>query len=430
MCVLFWLPAGLSIAPAILLFTERGMGLAAIAGIFAAHSLTVALLELPTGGLSDVVGRRTVLAAAGVFDVLAFALVGLGTSIWMLALAMSLKGVGRALHSGPAEAWYVETVQAHSGPEAELRTGLARGSTATSAALAAGTLLGGAVPWLLGLGPDLGARLSEATDGQIVALSVPALIASVMSLVFVVYVMVALPEQPRPRSTVGATLRGVPGTIAGGLKLGGSDRIVRRVLLSAAAAGTALCVVELLTPGRVAALTGEAGSGAVVFAALACAGFVCAGVGSQFAPLAARLAGSGSRAVFVSLAISGGGLLALALTSSAEGAFPVVVAALGYCLVYVGLGASSPNQNELLHRRVPNESRATALSVQSLALQLVGALAGLVAGVLPPGPLPWLVGAVALICAALLWAGRGARVESPAAAEQPDGVSTARAEAG
>lgn len=62
--VLYWLPVGLTIAPLILLFTERGMALTAIAGFFAAHSLTAAALELPTGGLSDVIGRRTVLAAA------------------------------------------------------------------------------------------------------------------------------------------------------------------------------------------------------------------------------------------------------------------------------------------------------------------------------------------------------------------------------
>ncbi|MER7172775.1 MFS transporter [Streptomyces mesophilus] len=427
-CVLFWLPAGLSVAPGILLFTERGMGLAAIAGFFAAHSLTVALLELPTGGLSDVIGRRAVLAAAGVFDCLAFAFVGLGTSAWMLALGMALKGVGRALHSGPAEAWYVETVQTHSGPDADLRTGLARGSTATSAALAVGTLLGGALPWLLGLGPDLGERLSDATGGQILALSVPALIASVLSLVFAVYVMTSLPEKPRPRTTLGATLRGVPATVVSGLRLGGSDRIVRRVLLTAAAVGAALCALELLTPGRAAALTGAPESGAVLFAALACTGFVCSGVGSHFAPLAARLTGSGSRAVMVCLTVAGGGLVALAVTSTTDGAFPVVVAVLGYCLVYIGLGAASPNQNELLHRRVTNEGRATALSVQSLALQLVGALGALAAGSLPPGPLPWLVGAGALLIAAVLWAGRASSAVSPAPVEAP-GVEPAETSA-
>ncbi|MFE1896780.1 hypothetical protein [Streptomyces yangpuensis] len=101
-CVLFWLPLGLTIAPLILLLTERGLTLAAIAGCFAAHSLTVVALELPTGGLSDALGRRGVLAAAGVANLAALTLVALGTAPWQLGLGMALMGAGRALSSGPA----------------------------------------------------------------------------------------------------------------------------------------------------------------------------------------------------------------------------------------------------------------------------------------------------------------------------------------
>lgn len=125
-CALFWLPLGLTIAPLILLFTERGIPMAAIAGFFAVHSLTAAALELPTGGLSDVLGRRAVLATAGLLNLAALTLVALGTAPWLLVLGMALLGTGRALSSGPAEAWYVDTVRAHSGPGADLRTGLAR----------------------------------------------------------------------------------------------------------------------------------------------------------------------------------------------------------------------------------------------------------------------------------------------------------------
>ncbi|MEU6210832.1 MFS transporter [Streptomyces sp. NPDC047023] len=406
-CVLFWLPLGLSIAPLILLFTERGMAMAAIAGFFAAHSLTAAVLELPTGGLSDVLGRRAVLAAAGLLNLAALTLVGLGTTPWLLGLGMALMGAGRALSSGPAEAWYVDTVQAHSGPDAELRTGLARGGSATSAALAAGTLLGGALPWLLGLGPGLGARLSDATSGAVLPLSVPILLGAVVEIAFVLYVLTALREPPRPAAGLPDVLRGIPGTVVGGLRLGGRDALVRRVFLSAGAVGSALASTELLTPGRAAALTGASESGAVLFAALACAGFVCAGVGSHLAPLAARLAGGGERAVMLSLGTGAGGLLLLGATAAFTGVGLMLLAAIGYGLVYLGLGAAGPNEKDLLHRRVPSSVRATALSVQSLALQLVGALTGLIIGVLPPGALPWLLGGTALMAGSLLWHHRG-----------------------
>ncbi len=414
-CALLWLPPGLGLASMVLLFGERGMSLAAVAGLFAAHSLTVAALELPTGGLSDVLGRRPVLAMSGALNVVACVLVGLGTTAWVLTVGMVLMGVARALASGTAEAWYVDTVQACSGPDAELRTGLARGGSATSAALAAGLLLGGALPWLLGLGPDLGARLSEATSGSVLPLSVPMLLGAAVRVVFVCYVLAALREPARPPATLRSVLRGVPVTVLGGLRLGGRDALVRRVLLTAAAVGSALATVELLIPGRTVALTGATGSGAMVYAVLACGGFVCFGVGSHLAPFAARVAGGGERAVLVCLAAGAGGLLLLGVTASATHPVTTALAVAGFGLVYLGLGAASPNENDLLHRRVPSAGRATALSVQSLAQQLVGALVGLLVGALRPGPLPWLLTSVGLLAGAVLWRrGREERTTSSA----------------
>ncbi|QNE79546.1 MFS transporter [Streptomyces finlayi] len=413
MSFLFWLPLGLTIAPLVLLFTERGMTLVAVAGFFAAHALTAAALELPTGGLSDVIGRRPVLAAAGLLNLAALTLLGLGTAAWVLTLGMVLMGAARALSSGPAESWYVDTVQAQSGPDAELRAGLARGSAASSAALAVGTLLGGALPWLLGLVPGLGTDLRTYTSGLVLLLSVPALLGVVVELVFVLYVLGSLPEPSRAQATPRGVLRGVPATIADGLRLGTRDVLIRRILLSAGAAGTALATIELLTPGRAAELTGAADSGAVLFAGLASAGFVCSALGSHLAPFVARLAGSGERAVLTGLAAGATGLLLLGATVTSSGAVPVALAAGGYGLVYLGLGAAGPSESELLHRRVGASGRATALSVQSLSLQLVGAAAGLAVGVLPAGPLPWLLGAVALLVGALLWTRGAAPADEP-----------------
>lgn len=81
-----------------------------------------------------------------------------------------------------------------------------------------------------------------------------------------------------------------------------------------------------------------------------------------------------------------------------------------------------------MHRRVTSAERATALSLQSLALQLVAALSGVAITLLPAGPLPWLFGATALLAGALLWVRRagapgvspsGAPVEPPGPVEAP-----------
>ncbi|MEV6979293.1 hypothetical protein AB0N76_38090, partial [Kitasatospora sp. NPDC093806] len=166
-----------------------------------------------------------------------------------------------------------------------------------------------------------------------------------------------------------------------------------------------LGTVELLTPGRAAELTGAAESGAGLVGVLSCAGFLCAALGARLAPALARRS-DGSRAVLLGLAACAAGVLLLAVTARTAGPAATVAAAFGYGLGYLGLGAAAPNQNEQLHRRVPDETRATALSVQSLALQLTGALAGLTLALLPPGPPRWLLGATALTTATLLWSRR------------------------
>jgi len=227
----------------------------------------------------------------------------------------------------------------------------------------------------------------------VLPLSLPMLLGALLSLGFICHSLLALCEPPRSRATLKGVLRGVPVTVVDGVRLAGRDGVVRRVLLSAAAAGSALAVIELLTPGKVAAITGGTESGAVGYGGLATAGFLCSAGGSR---LATTVRG-GRRAVLLGTAVATGALLLL-------GAGPNAVALAGYGLFYVTLGVVNPNLNELLHHRVPDDRRATALSVQSLALQLTAAATGLIIGPLSgDGILPWLLPLAALLAATLVW---------------------------
>ncbi|MEW2705568.1 MFS transporter [Streptomyces koyangensis] len=399
---LFWFPIGLYVPSLVLILGERGLALAAVAAVLSSQGLTVALLELPTGGLSDVLGRRAVLAAGGVLSFAGLLLLALGTAPWVLITGVVLMGASRALASGPAEAWYVDMAQAHSGPEAELRTGLARGSSAMGASLAVATLLGGLLPWLFAK-----SGLAEATGGLVLPLSLPGLLSAALVLCYLAYVLLRLPEPPRAPSTLRSVLGSVPGTIASGVRLATREHVVRKVVLTTAAVGAALGAIELLTPGRAAAITGASESGAVVYAGLATAGFASSSLGARLAPLLARLAGGSGRAVLFALGGMACGLALLGISAPGAGESAttpaVVTGVLGYVLVYLCLGAAGPNENDLLHHRVASSARATALSVQSLALQAVASLGGLTAGLLPLGPLPLLLTAAVVGAGALLW---------------------------
>ncbi|MGW5389664.1 MFS transporter [Streptomyces koyangensis] len=399
---LFWFPIGLYVPSLVLILGERGLALAAVAAVLSSQGLTVALLELPTGGLSDVLGRKAVLAAGGVLSFAGLLLLALGTAPWVLISGVVLMGASRALASGPAEAWYVDMAQAHSGPEAELRTGLARGSSAMGASLAVATLLGGLLPWLFA-----GSGLAEATGGLVLPLSLPGLLSAALVLCYLAYVLLRLLEPPRAPSTLRSVLGSVPGTIASGVRLATRERVARKVVLTTAAVGAALGAIELLTPGRAAAITGASESGAVVYAGLATAGFASSSLGARLAPLLARLAGGSGRAVLFALGGMACGLALLGISAPGAGESAttpaVVTGVLGYVLVYLCLGAAGPNENDLLHHRVASSARATALSVQSLALQAVASLGGLTAGLLPLGPLPLLLTAAVVGAGALMW---------------------------
>ena len=94
---LFWLAVALPSAIGVLILQSRGMTLAQIGVLLGAYSLTIVLLEVPTGGLADTIGRKQV-------AILAYACTALGVLAYLFAfsfvgflLAFIFNGIGRAL---------------------------------------------------------------------------------------------------------------------------------------------------------------------------------------------------------------------------------------------------------------------------------------------------------------------------------------------
>ena len=63
-----WLPTGLLIPVLVVFEQSRGLTLAQVGLVSATAGVVVLLLELPTGGLADALGRRPVLVAATALD--------------------------------------------------------------------------------------------------------------------------------------------------------------------------------------------------------------------------------------------------------------------------------------------------------------------------------------------------------------------------
>ncbi|MDF5756443.1 MFS transporter [Spongiactinospora sp. TRM90649] len=411
---LTWLPPGLMMAPMVLLMAGRGLSLAQIGLTMGAYALVVVLLELPTGGLADVLGRRWVLAASAAIGVAGYTTLALAHSLPVFVLAAVLKGVARALSSGPAQAWYVDTLHAGEGPDADLKPGLARGESMGSAALCAGVLVGGFLPLAL---------------GGVVAepLAVPVLLAAGASAVLFAVALVALPEPPHERPSLAEVVRDVPRTVAAGVRLGARDAVLARLLGVSVAGGVTLCSIELLTPIRLAELAGDAGAGGTAYGVVTAVGFAASAVGSAVAPAVARTAGGSARGAMASGIVAVLALAGLAASAALPAPAGMVATAVAYLMLFVGFSASALLRAELMHGRVDRRQRATLLSVDSLALQAGGFAAniglGVLAGTAGIGA-AWALAAVVLLAVLPLYAGISrVRAATPSRAPAPPGRS-------
>ncbi|MFI9560534.1 MFS transporter [Nonomuraea endophytica] len=390
---LTWLPPGLMMAPLVLLMTERGLSLPQVGLTVTVFSVVTIALELPTGGLSDVIGRRMVLAASAAVSVLAMATLAFATTLGVFLAAAVLKGVARALSSGPAEAWYVDTLHATQGPEADLRPGLARGNAMGSVALCAGMLTGGVLP------------LAVPPGAPIVPLAAPALASALAAAVLLVVVLLALPEPPHARRSIGGVLREVPLTVAAGLRLATGGPQLRRLMLYAVANGVALTAVELLTPGRLADLAGTAERGTTAYALVAAVGFAGSAAGSSLGPALARVAGGNARGASFGVVLAALSLGALAATAGLNGPPGLVSAGIAYVLMFTGLSATGLLTQTMTHNAVTAAERTTVTSIGSLSLQAGGALSNLGLGLLAAGSgvaAAWGLVAVVVLLSSLL----------------------------
>jgi MFS family permease len=359
-----WLPVGLTTPITVLLAQARGLSLAEIGLLFTVHGVVVTALELPTGGLADVLGRRPVVVAGAVLHLVSCVVFATATSFPGFLAAVLLLGLGRALDSGPVEAWYVDTVH-RIAPAADVAPGLARHSAADGGSLAVGAIVGGVLPGLLG---GAGAE----------ALTVPYLGAAVLDVLFIAAVVRLLTEDRPPRegsvrAALAAGVRAVPGTVTGAVRLSVTDGPMRLVLLLTAVGGVGLVVCELLGPVRFAELAGGRDDGAAVYGTVLAASFAGAALGAMATPALRRLL-RGSTRVTCGLLFT----LGAVAMSVLAGPDVLVLAAAGFAGYYLAHGATWPLLSAVLHTRVTAAHRATAVSAMSLAMALGGILGNLV----------------------------------------------------
>lgn len=358
------LPTGLVLPVLALLPVARDLSPAQIGVLFGAYSATTVLLELPTGGFADVVGARPVLLTAAAFAIAATMIVATSRTFCAMLVGYIIYGLSRALDSGALQSWYVNHERVAK-PHAPVRLGLSRASASASIAVALGALATAAITH---------AGTPSSTRSTVIAVAIPPLIAAA---VFGLYgALVALwvsPVSVGPRARPRDVFRDVPRTLSSGLSLTRHHGPLRRLLLYTVTLGAALAGIELLTPLRLSETSTSSNSAATLFALLAGAGFLVAGVGAWASPLAARR----FRSVPIALVVT---TITAAIALGSVGLSGTVIAGAMYLVFYAALGVGEPLLDELTHDAVTARHRTTVLSMRSMALQFAGMLTSMSSG--------------------------------------------------
>ena len=263
-----WLPTGLLIPVTVLLALSRGLSLTEIGLVFSLQGLVVLVLELPTGGLSDALGRRPVLILASLVGLASLGLLTIADSVVMFAASTMLQGVFRALDSGPLEAWYVDATLA-ADPDAEIEHGLSAGSTVLSLAIAVGALISGA---LVALDPVT----------AIAALVLPLLVALALDVVNLAAILVLMREVRAPRGVgaVAASVRAVPGIVGDGIGLLRGSRVLAALVAVELFWGFAMVTFESLFPIRLSETLGDTDQAAAIMGPVSSVAWFAAAAGA------------------------------------------------------------------------------------------------------------------------------------------------------
>lgn len=397
-----WLPVGLLIPVVVLLPLQRGLTLSQLGLVVAAQGVIVLALELPTGGLADSIGRRTVLLMASVFGIASVGLFLVADSMVAFAAVFALQGVYRALESGPLEAWYVDATLA-ADPAGRVDRGLSGHGVVLGVAVAGGAALSGG---LVALDPVPGVS----------ALAVPVAVALGLQVVGTVGIATLMVEN-RPRSGLRAAVRAAadtPRTIAAGVGLLRRSRVLLAIVAVELFWGFGMTTFEALFPVRLAEIVDEADVAAAITGPASSVAWLASAAGAACVPWLGRRLGMAPTAALMRI-LQGAAVVGMGLFGGVAG---VVVA---YLACYIVHGASNPAHMTLLHGQVESRLRATAVSLNSMVAQPAGAVGAIALTALADGTsirVAMYVGAAVLAVAAPLYlpAWRQARQRDPAPA--------------
>jgi MFS family permease len=397
-----WFAGALPLPFVILLMQARGLNLAQIGLISGLYSLTIVVLELPTGGLADALGRKPVALAAHSFLLLANLVFLLAFSFYAYLAAYVLLGIGRALSSGALDAWFVDKLLEHD-PTYNLQPPLAYAETFGTLGLALGALTGGIIPQLFSHLPAEGSAIFTPLAMTFIA----SIAVRIVAILVIVVGVDETRDSARDTHNTAFNPCKLSFILVDAINLSRKSQLVLLLLAGSLVTSLALMSVETFWQPHFATLT-EGTPNSLLFGILMTLGFLMSTAGNLASIRLSRL--FKQRHGFV--AALSQGLAAISILTLAHQAHFLPAAGL-FCWYYLSLGMGNAPVAAIFNRKIPSNRRSSMQSILSLAGYSGSFLGSFVLGIIAHTysvSTAWLITGIVLLMSSLLYV-RAERLE-------------------
>lgn len=351
------LSTGLLVPVLSLLLIDKGASLSNISIIMGIYSLTVVVLELPTGILADVIGRKKIFCLSLIVALFGYSVILIGQGMIFLCIGIIFYGTSRALSSGSFDALFIDSYIETFGKD-KLHKITVRLSVLDSLGLSLGALTGGVLPkFSQNLIVDIGTF-----DLNLVAEILLIIIVLLLSVVFI---------SENSKSDIKKNIS-LKNHIKDSSLIVIKNRTIKCIFISAFATGFFLLTIETYWQPHFTSLLPDNSMywllGIISFLYFASSIF-----GSIISEKIIERYNLDFKKMYL--------ILRTMLVSS------LIVAALQlnaysfivfYTLIYLFLGMSNIPENVILNSEIPGNIRASVLSVNSLVLQMGGLTGSLI----------------------------------------------------
>lgn len=388
-----WSMIGLILPIMTLFMLEKGFNLFQIGVALGVHSAMVLLLELPTGGLADSIGRKRVYLISLLVMCTAMMTFLLSRSYEMLLVGTALMGTARALSSGTLDAWFVDEFNKLT-PKGNLQAALAKVGIFISLGLALGSLLGGLLPMIIG--PTVAQWYHfDIYSGNLAVIAILTLIQLGLT-TFLIHD----PLTTQSKGDVWSGLKQFPIIMNTSLQFGLKQKAVLLLLISSVGWGMGVSGIEFLWQPQLKAIIGSE-SQTWIFGVVGAGYFFACALGNLLVTPICKL--FRNHYAFISTGsrfLMGTFLAILAFQNNLFGFIGI------YWLLFTFNGIMDSPHATLFNENIPEEKRSTLLSFDSFMMQSGGLIGSITLGYIAEQfsiPMAWYGGAIILSLSALCY---------------------------